>query len=208
MLTIEIGTDSEGNVASRDLCVLKVLFVSYIEETQLSGLIKQLIERNSDLIENLLMITKEPKFPFDISVATKIASYIYNNPGEGTIKEKGKLFSMLYSVHKKRLKLKSKQVLKSIIYIDDMWQFCPRIVSRNSIKQFKELLENGHKTGIYLVIGSILPYRNLLLQLMNYNSTGRSYSVFQELGSELLFNSEELIFFKEPHLPQIVCYKK
>lgn len=207
MLSIEIGTDSEGSIEARDLCTLKVLFVSYIEEIQITDLIIQLMETNEAFIETLLMITKEPKFLFGKNVTTKITSYVYNNPIEGSVKEKDKLFSMLYTVHRQRLKLKSRQFLKTIIYIDDMWQFCPRMDCRKCIKQFKELLVNGHKTGIHMIIGSILPYRNLLLQLMNYNSLGKYESIFQELGSELLFNSDDLVFFKEPQLPQRVYYK-
>jgi hypothetical protein len=207
MLLLKIGSDSEGNLADRDLCLLKALFVSYIDEVQITNLLKQLVEFNTDIIEHVLMITKETNgSTIDINT-NKTASYIYNNPEKGTIKEKEKLFSMLHAVHKRRLKLQPKKILKTIVYIDDMWQFCPKMDSKKCVNQFKELLINGHKSGIHFVVGSILPYRNLLLQLMQYNTTTKRDSLFQELGAEMLFNTEGLVFFKEPGVIQKVYFE-
>jgi len=57
------------------------------------------------------------------------------------------------------------------------------------------LLMEGSAFGIYFMIGSTLPYRNLLVQLMR--PARLNHSVVNQTGAEMIINPDGLIFFRE-----------
>ena len=77
-----------------------------------------------------------------------------------------------------------------------MWQFYPRFTSKIAINHFRQLLLYGYQRNIHFVIGSILPYRNLLVQLMRSDTLSGDRNVVSTLGAELIYSPDELIFFR------------
>ena len=51
-----------------------------------------------------------------------------------------------------------------------------------------------------------MPYRNLLLQLMKDRSEENKTGVINQLGAELIFNIDGLIFFRERNNINFITY--
>ena len=87
--------------------------------------------------------------------------------------------------------------------IDDIWQLVPKLNKRSS-SLLKELLLIGASQHIYLLIGSSLPYRNLLVPLMKPNIL--KGGPFNELGAEMIINTDDLIFYRQKNLLEFENY--
>ena len=189
MPSLIIGSDTEGNKVSKSLPALRNLFVSYLDDTQIKNLLENLLVDSNNNIVRLLFIAKEANL-IDTTTCKNTESYVYNNPEIGSIKNKNHLFAQIVKEQKKH---NSKMTL---ICIDDMWQFYPRFTSKIAINHFRQLLQYGYNSNIHFVIGSILPYRNLLVQLMRSDTLGGNKHVVSTLGAELIYSPDELIFFR------------
>jgi len=194
MPSLIIGSDTEGNRISKSLPALRNLFVSYLEDGQIKTLITNLLVEGTEVIGRLLLITKEANL-IDTTTYKNTETYIYNNPEIGSIKNKNQLFTQIMRQLKKS-KGKTENTKLTLVCIDDIWQFYPRFTSKIAINHFRQLLLNGYKSNIHFVIGSILPYRNLLVQLMRSDTLGGDRNVVSTLGAELIFSPDELIFFR------------
>ena len=194
MLSLIIGSDTKGNPVSKSLPALRNLFVSYLEDGQIKTLLKNLLVEGTEDIGRLLVISKEVNL-IDITTYKNTETYIYNNPEIGSIKNKNQLFTQIIRQLKKS-KGKAENTKLTLVCIDDMWQFYPRFTSKIAINHFRQLLLNGYKSNIHFVIGSILPYRNLLVQLMRSDTLGGDRNVVSSLGAELIYSPDELIFFR------------
>ena len=191
MLSFIIGSDTEGNTVSKSLPALRNLFVSYLEDGQIKDLLTNLLAAGNGDIGRLLLITKEANL-IDINLFENAESYVYNNPEIGSIKNKSKLFAQV--VKEQRKKKGNGKI--TLICIDDMWQFYPRFTNKIAINHFRQLLLHGFKSNIHFVIGSILPYRNLLVQLMRSDTLSGNRNVISNLGAELIYSPDEVIFFR------------
>ena len=196
MLSVIIGTDSYGIKVSKSLSALHNLFVSYIEYSQVNQLISSLLTDGTEDIGRLLVISKSDNL-INIDNFIYAETYIYNNPDLGTIKDKSKLFTQIIKDQQRQQKGKYANSKKTLIWIDDMWLFYPKLKSRTAINHFRELLQHGYENNIHFVIGSILPYINLLMQLMKSDSIGGKKQMVSTLGAELIYTSDDLIFFRE-----------
>ena len=196
MLELIIGLDSSGNEISKDLSDLGHLFVSYLEDKQIKKIAEHLLEVGSNEVGRVLIICKDSNL-IDLRYYTFTESYLYNNPENGTIKNKKNLFISVKKEVRKQQKSKHTKSKKTLIWIDDMWQFYPKFTDKKSISDFRQLLQNGHLFNIHFIIGSILPYRNLLLQLMRNDPLGENRNLIAELGAELIYSPDELVFFRE-----------
>jgi len=194
MLELTIGTDSNGSKISKSLPALRNLFVSYLEDKEIKDIQTNFIAEGSN-IGSLLLITKEANL-IDTTNCLFTETYIYNNPEHGTIKNKSRLFAQIIKEQKNR-KDKAGDNKRTLIMIDDMWQFYPKFTSKIAINHFRQLLQDGYKNNIHFVIGSILPYRNLLLQLMRGDKVGGNRNIIPTLGAELLISPDGLIFFRD-----------
>jgi len=119
---------------------------------------------------------------------------VYDNPQKGSILYRSKLFittNQLFTKRKKQ-KILSKEII--LIMIDDIWQLVPRLNKRNSAL-LKELLHEGALYNIFFAIGSTLPYRNLLVQLMQPRIVKNN--PVNEIGAEMIINADNLFFFRE-----------
>ena len=194
MLSLVIGSDTEGNMVSKSLPTLRNLFVSYLEDRQIKALITNLLVEGNEEIGRLLLISKEVNL-IDTTTCKNIETYIYNNPEIGSIKNKNQLFTQIM-LQLKKAKGRTENNKMTLVCIDDMWQFYPRFTSKIAINHFRQLLQFGYKSNIHFVIGSILPYRNLLVQLMRSDTLGGDRNVVSTLGAELIYSPDELIFFR------------
>lgn len=195
MLSLSIGSDSKGNIIFKSLPELRNLFVSYLEDDQIINIFKMLLENGTDIIGRILLITKEDNL-IELTSFKNYETYIYNNPEIGSIKKKNLLFSQIIKEQKKGIK-KSVNSKVTLVLIDDMWQFYPRFTSKNAINNFRQLLEYGYLFNIHFVVGSILPYRNLFVQLMRSDTLGGNKNIVSSIGAELIYSPDELIFFRE-----------
>jgi len=194
MLDFLIGTDSNGSKISKSLPTLRNLFVSYLEDKEIKAIQTSIISEGIN-IGRLLLITRESNL-IDISNCLFADTYIYNNPERGTIKKKNQLFAQIIKEQKNR-KDKTSDNKRTLIMIDDMWQFYPKFTSKIAINQFRQLLQDGYKHNVHFVIGSILPYRNLLLQLLQGGNTGSNRNIIPTLGAEIMISPDGLIFFRD-----------
>ena len=104
------------------------------------------------------------------------------------------MFSCFASFSEKCVKKKNNNIY--LIIIDDIWQVVPKFKS-NSAKHFRQILNYGAEYGFHFIIGSTMPYRNLLLQLMIERKDVNKSGVINQLGAEMIFNHDGLIFFRE-----------
>ena len=190
MINIKIGKKSDGSLVNKNLSSLPNLFVSYQTNNEFNHFVKQIITTN--LLYQCLVISKQ-NIP---SITTAVLeTYFYYNPEDGTILNRNSIFSTQYKLLQ-RAKSKKNNKNISLIIIDDIWLVVPKL-KNNSAKQFKQLLNEGSSFGFYFIIGSSMPYRNLLLQLMTDRKEGNKSGVINQLGAEIIFNPDGLIFFRE-----------
>ena len=192
-MNFKIGYNSEGKLIAKELLEHTHLFVSYISYEQVKDIFSRFIEENNRTITRYLLIGKEQII--GILPASKVLNkYVMDNPEGGNIKTIRRLFTATHQILIKR-KAQKKAVNEPIlVFIDDIWQLVPRLNKLNSSK-LKDLLMEGSTFGIYFMIGSTLPYRNLLVQLMQQARPNRS--VVNETGAEMIINPDGLIFFRE-----------
>ncbi len=192
MISFEVGKKSDGSLVIYDLCNLPNLFVSYQTHQEFMSFINAILNQQfKKNIESLLIYQR--KFPINTHI--KNETFIYNDPESGTIKNFNKLFITPIKTFKKTKNNKD-DFYNTLIIIDDIWQIVPKLKKR-SANQFKQLLNEGSAEGIHFIIGSSLPYRNLLLQLMANKSEDNKSGVINQIGAEMIFNIDGLIFFRE-----------
>ena len=195
MITIQIGKISDGSLFTLSFEQLPHLFVSYQNKIELDGLLNRFLIVNDKSFTESLVITSEDFLSNSLAIKSSTNNYIYNNPDRGSIKQKGKIFSQFFAAFKKARK-QQKENTNRLIIIDDIWTFVPKL-NRGAITHFKELLNVGAEFGFHFIIGSSMPYRNLLLQLMLEQSNNLNNRVLNQLGAEVIFNPDGLIFFRK-----------
>ena len=196
MITFSIGYNVSGNVIIKELSCLQNLFVSYMKTQQVKQLYEQIINTSFEQIDCGLLICKDIN-RIDTQKYYKIETYIYDNPLSGTIQKKNKIFNKIFKEFIK-LKTQPQQNKVKLIVIDDIWELIPKLNKQN-ISELKQLLAEGAGYAIHFIIGSSMPFRNLLLQLMSSSETiaTSSRSPLNQLGAEIIFNPDEMIFFRE-----------
>ena len=196
MIPFSIGYNVSGNVIIKELASLQNLFVSYMKTQQVKQLYEQIINTSFEQIDCGLLICKDIN-RIDTQKYYKVETFIYDNPLSGTVQKKNKLFNKIF---KECIKLKAQpqQNKVKLIIIDDIWELLPKL-TRQNISQLKQLLAQGSGHAIHFIIGSSMPFRNLLLQLMHSSETltTTSRSPINQLGAEIIYNPDEMIFFRE-----------
>lgn len=192
MINFIVGKKSDGSIISQDLCILPNLFVSYETNPEFEKFTTSIISQNNITINECLLIAKRNDIT---SLNVKMETFIYNDPELGSIKNINKLFTAPYKTFKKTINKKEGHY-KTLIIIDDIWQIVPKLKKGSAI-QFKQLINDGADKGIHFIIGSSMPYRNLLLQLMENRKEENKSGVINQIGAEMIFNPDGLIFFRE-----------
>lgn len=198
MIKIILGNKSNGEAIIVDLILLSNLFVSYVSNNQFTKLYGKIV--NSNKAFNYLLIGKADNV-FDSTGFTNIETYTYDDPVNGSITNKKELFNGINRALERLRRLGRKINPIQLIIIDDIFLLAAKLDKRG-MQQFKNLLNYGSAVGIHFIIGSVLPYRNLLKQLMVEQSSESRIktSPINELGAEIIFNSDGLIFFREKNI--------
>ncbi len=192
MIPFTIGKKSDGTTVCGDLCLQPNLFISYQTHQEFVDFTTDVLSHKLIEINKCLIIAKHN---YASNSSFKQENYSYKNPENGTIKNINQLFVSPYKAFKKAHN-KNASIWNTLIIKDDIWQIVPKLKKSNAT-QFKLLLNNGHTKNNYFIIGSSLPYRNLLLQLMTERSKDNHNGVLNQLGAEIIFNPDGLIFFRE-----------
>lgn len=192
-MIFNIGYTSNGIQAKKDLLSTSHLFVSYISAKQIKAFLTLLLHNNATAITQCLFISKKDNL-ISLPESILFSNYVYDNPQKGSIQYRNKLFTKIFQLLKKRKSQKKPSTNLVLIYVDDIWQLVPKLDKKNGLL-LKELLMDGAAYQIYFIIGSTLPYRNLLLQLMQPNFS--KHSPMNEIGAEMIINPDDLLFFRE-----------
>ena len=172
--------------------------MSYVSNIQFIKFYRQIVNNNKAV--NYLLLCKAENV-FDSTGFTNIKTYTYDNPVNGSITNKKELFNGINGALVRLRKLGRKMNPIQLIVIDDIFILAAKLDKRG-MQRFKNLLNYGSTVGIHFIIGSVLPYRNLLKQLMVEQSSESKIKInpFNELGAEIIFNPDELIFFSEKNV--------
>lgn len=192
-MNFRIGYNSDGKQVSKEVLSVSHLFISYLSNQQIRDFYLQLLNENDSIINHFLLISKEENI-IPITASLSLNNYVYDNPEKGSILHRSKLFSQINQLFTKRKKQKKLSKGLILIMIDDIWQLVPRLNKRNS-GLLKELLHKGAIHNIFFAIGSTLPYRNLLVQLMQPVIV--KHNPVNEIGAEMIINADNLLFFRE-----------
>ena len=198
MINITLGNKSNGEAVDVDLVFLSNLFVSYVSNNQFIKFYEQIVNNNEAV--NYLLLCKAENV-IDSPSFTNIETYTYDNPEKGSITNMKELFNGINGALVRLRKLGRKMNPIQIIIIDDIFILAAKLDKRG-MQRFKNLLNYRSTVGIHFIIGSVLPYRNLLKQLMVEQSSESKIKInpFNELGAEIIFNPDELIFFREKNV--------
>lgn len=188
-----VGYNSSGKLVVTEVLLKAHLFVSYIDYRQITRFFTQFSKENENGLTKCLLIGRE-EISIILPDSPSINKYIIDNPERGNIKTARRLFTITHRILVKRKSQKKNGYDPLLVLIDDIWQLVPKLNKVNSSK-LKDLLGAGASFGIFLVIGSTLPYRNLLVQLMQPGKF--NHSPVNETGAEMIINPDGLIFFRE-----------
>ena len=188
-----VGYNSSGKLVVTEVLLKAHLFVSYIEYRQITRFFTQFSKENEKGLTKCLLIGKE-EISIILPDSPSINKYIIDNPERGNIKTVRRLFTTTHRILVKRKSQKKSGYDPLLVLIDDIWQLVPKL-NKVNISKLKDLLGAGASFGIFLVIGSTLPYRNLLVQLMQPGKS--NHSPVNETGAEMIINPDGLIFFRE-----------
>lgn len=192
-MIFNIGYTSNGLQAKKDLLSSSHLFVSYINAEQIKSILSRLMQHNPTSITQCLFISKKDNL-VSLPPSVILSNYVFDDPQKGTIQYRDKLFTKIFQLLRKRKLQKKPSTNLVLVYVDDIWQLVPKLDKQNSL-WLKELLKDGAAYHICFIIGSTLPYRNLLLQLMQPNIS--KHSPMNEIGAEMIINPDDLLFFRE-----------
>ena len=201
MIPFQIGKKSDGSVVTWDICILPNLFVSYQTLEEFENFTTTILAVQAKEINECLIISKRH---FTNQIAINQETFVYSEPEAGSIKSINLAFTNPYKTLRKAIN-KNAPLTRTVIVIDDIWQIVPKL-KKGAASQFKQLLNKGVKKGIHFIIGSSMPYRNLLLQLMIDRSEENKTGVINQLGAELIFNIDGLIFYRERNDINFITY--
>lgn len=220
-LPIAIGKNSANQTFSADLSVLPHLFLSYCYESQVNTFYKQLVDFYSSDTQNdvrFAIASTHSRKAIDVTNGFQFP-YCFFSKDEyrSTVHCKASFLMALSKEMKNRKKFLSSKLLHHhnkkfcpplLVLLDDVLDII--ISSRKSIGLlFLELLLKGHHVNMHVIAASIGTCRNLLRQLMHINPLvkerfkqlfkSETFPINASLGAELIFTSEDFIFFKEAH---------
>jgi hypothetical protein len=205
LIAFSIGYNSSGKLINKDLLCLDNLFISFIETPQVKYLYDQILDNAFSQMNDGLLICKSISL-LNIDKYYKVETYVYDNPLSGSVQKKNKLFNKIFREFNK-LKIQQQPIKIRLIVIDNIWELMPKL-TRQNLKQLKQLLAEGANYGIHFIIGSSMPFRNLLLQLMTTSEDQSKLprSPLNQLGAEIIYNPDEMIFFREKNQLQFESY--
>jgi len=224
MIPLLVGKNSNGEDRFLDLSQTSLLMISYCEEKQVDKLFRDI--QNLDYPYKALnyFMTNSRRLRERKIDLQKEFVYLIDEPEMGNIKTRLVLLNQIHKEMIRRQKLMSQNKIKDFsryislntwnaeklnycfLLIDDVWDLVTA-KPKSIALQLINILINGPAYGIHTVFASRISYRNLLEQLITVNPKIRfelqkKFGIPEPtrislLGSELIFNPDELIFYKK-----------
>lgn len=210
MLKLSIGRISSGEIIYLDLIESRNIFISYFKTEQLDAILMNISEYAENAENTKLYIAADSKYKsYFIDTDTNIngcQTYFFDKPFRSTLKNKTDFINALHKEYtsRKRAKIKKETSNKIIVIIDNIWNIIQNI-SKSSGSKLIELLSNSYMAEINFVIASPKSYYNLFNQIIqpvhvkNLKIDNYQYisdNGIKNIGAEIIYNSDELIFLK------------
>jgi hypothetical protein len=210
MFKFSIGRLSNGEIVYLDLIESRNLFISYFKTEQLDVFLKNIFENAKHSDNTIFYIASDSRYKSYLKDnETKInqhQTYFFDKPFRSTIKNKSEFINSLHKEynHRKRRKIKKEKQNSIIVVIDNIWNIIQNI-SKLSGSKLIELFSNSYAVGIHFIIASSTSYYNLLNQIIQPadrqiekidGNPIRHENGIKNLGAEIIYNSDELIFLK------------
>lgn len=206
MLKLGIGRVSSGEIIYLDLIQSRNIFISYFKTEQLDVILKNISEYAGKSEYTKLYIASDSKYKgYFIDPNTKIngcKTYFFDKPFRSTLKNKSDFINALYKEYTSRKRVKKKKEISNqiIVIIDNIWNIIQNI-SKSSGSKLIELLSKSYFVEINFIIASPTSYYNLFNQIIQpvYGKDNHRYvsdNGIKNIGAEIIYNSDELIFLK------------
>lgn len=206
MLKLSIGRVSSGGIVFLDLIQSRNIFISYFKTEQLDAILKNVSEYAGNYDNTKLYIASDSRCKgYFIDAITKIngcQTYFFDKPFRSTLKNKSDFINALHKEYTSRKKAKKRKVISNqiIVIIDNIWNIIQNI-SKSSGSKLIELLSNSYMVEINFIIASPTSYYNLLNQIIRpaNGKDNHRYDLddgIKNIGAEIIYNSDELIFLK------------
>lgn len=221
-----IGKTSNGDNQLIDLADTSLLIVSFCSEEQLETVIEQLCRAVKDYQYLFYFLTNSRRLSQWNLKKENVHFFLKDNPAEGNIISRKKLLEKIIKEIGRRKRILRKNKIASFsryhalnlwneekltyqfLIVDDVWDI---VISKpkNLGLDLINIMLKGPAVGIHTIIGSEISYYNLLAQLVNVNpaittALQKKYGLpepkrLSTMGAELIFTTENFIFFKPPN---------
>lgn len=206
MLKLGIGRVSSGEIVYLDLIESRNIFISYFKTEQLDVILKNISEYAGKSENTKLYIASDSRykgyFIYPNIEVNKSQTYFFDKPFRSTLKNKSEFINALHKeCNSRKRNKKSKETSNQIIVIiDNIWNIIQNI-SKSSGSKLLELLSNSYLVEINFVIASPTSYYNLFNQIIQpmYGKDNHRFvsdNGIKNIGAEIIYNSDELIFLK------------
>lgn len=205
MLKLSIGRVSSGEIVYLDLIQSRNIFISYFKTEQLDDILKNISEYTGNNDNTKLYIASDSRykdyFIYPNIEVNRCQTYFFDKPFRSTLINKSDFINALYKEYTSRKRTKIKEISNQIIVIiDNIWNIIQNI-SKSSGSKLIELLSNSYLVEINFIIASPTSYYNLFNQIIQPangkdNHRYGSDIGIKNIGAEIIYNSDELIFLK------------
>jgi hypothetical protein len=210
MLKLSIGRLSNGEIVYLDLIQSRNIFLSYFKTEQLETFLRNIAEYSGNANNTMLYIATDSRYKgYFLENVVKLnvcQTYFFDKPFRSTIKNKVAFINSLHKEYTSRNRGKNKKEKRQtiIVIIDNIWNIIQNI-SKSSGSKLIELLSNSYAVEIHFIIASSTSYYNLFNQIIqpahrkNEKLEGNpnlQENGIRNLGAEIIYNSDELIFLK------------
>lgn len=206
---IPIGRDSQNELITLDFQETKNIFGSFFNQNQFEVFLLKFFELNKEHeLSNFYVSGRKETISIvqDKFKDLTLLTHYYDRPSRSSFLKKNDFLKPIIDRYSKVKNKKSpNDNVKYICIIENIWEFI-RLENRLTINKLFELIENGPTKNIHFIVSSSLPLNNLYNQIFMYLHKGQladfqqyfsnGILVSNPLGTEIIFNSDDLIFYK------------
>ena len=225
LIPLVVGKNSNAEDQQIDLSEIGLLMISYIDELSVKEIFQQIYRAEYPYKSLNYLITNSRRYKKWRINKDFGAHFLRDEPETGNVLTRKKLIkNVIDEIERRERILKSKKIIDfkryvslnlwndekltyQFLLIDDVWDIVTAKPKSLGIALIRILLY-GPVVGIHTIIASTISYRNLLQQLVNINPIIKSelqlkYGIPEPkqigvIGSEFIFSSDGLVFFREP----------
>jgi hypothetical protein len=212
-ISVPVGKTSDNLLHQPDIVSLPHLFFSYSHEQQLlryfSEIIECLPEKRDVTLAAALSKNLYSELQPLLSAHLIKPLYIRNETTQENPITRYVFLQQLNRELKRRQRRRLTEPLLLVLVEDVLDLVITR--RRSTGLQFLQLLIEGPESSMHVIAASGRAYRNLLLQLLNFNPVvkeqlqkqmpGIDFSVHYPLGAELVMTPEDVYFFRKRNEP-------